>query len=89
MSNEYYHNYEDAINTMRQYTSAGIPFSLTFMKLSGSIARVEKAILRSMSGTGINAKYRLQYTNTSTNEYRSLYLPLLMAVNDKKIRLKR
>ncbi len=89
MSNECYHNYEDPINTMRQHTSAGIPFSLTFMKLSGSIARVEKATLRGMSGTGINAKYRLQYTNIATDEYRSFYIPLLMAVNDKKIRLKR
>lgn len=87
MQEQYYTGYEEPIRMMQRLSKEGISFSLTFMKMNGNVAHIDKAILRSMSLHGKNANHRLQYTNTSTEEHRSLFIPLLMAVNGRKIRL--
>ncbi len=87
MSSKTYHNYEEPIGIMRKLTSLGQPFSITFIKLDGTVTRIDKAALRPMSIKGRNAQYRIQYTNLNTKEHRSFYLPLLLAVEDIKIKL--
>ncbi|WP_378186888.1 hypothetical protein ACE939_00885 [Aquimarina sp. W85] len=87
MNPRHYTSYEEAISLMELITGKGNTFSFTYMKLDGTVSYVSKAVLRSRAATGLNAKHRIQFTNVATNEHRSCYIPLLMAVNNKKINL--
>lgn len=84
-----YNNYEEPITLMRKLSEISVPFSFSHKRSDGTTCIVIKASLRPQSSTlkDRNAKYKLQYTNLNNGEQRSCFIPSLLSVNDKLIKI--
>jgi len=89
MSYLIYSSLEEPVTIMRTLTNQGKSFSVSFVKLDGSIAYIDKATLRKMSGSGKNSRHILNLVNTENQEKRKAYIPLLLGVNGIKVNLRR
>lgn len=85
---EVYKDHERPITLMRQLTVQGIPFKLEFRrKRDGKRRVVHRALLRpqSLGTVDRNSKYKLQFIDRDTDQMGSVFIPLILSVNDKKI----
>lgn len=86
-----YNNYQEAFNDMHHHTELNEPFKLTFRKASdASIKIIPKTLLRKQTPTANdkNGAFKFNYIDVINDECGSAYIPLLLAVNDKQIKLK-
>ena len=82
-----YTDYQQPITEMRKLTALNTPFRMQFKKLDGSNKTIERALLRkqSLSDKDKNSAYKLQYLDTIHDTLGSCFIPLLTALNGKKI----
>ena len=84
-----YTNYRDAFSDMQMHTELGTPFKLTYRRVDGSLNIVTKALLRKQTPKHKDSKasYKFNYIDQQNDQLGAAYIPLLLAVNDKQIRL--
>lgn len=82
-----YRDYEAPISTMRELTKRGEPFQIEFIKLSGERRIIKSALLRKQSKGKYdrNSAHKLQFIDTQSDQLGSCFIPLITALNDKKI----
>lgn len=84
-----YSTHEQAFSDMNNHTKVNEPFKLSFRKDNGQIKIVSKALLRKQTPTNQdkNGAYKFNYIDVVNDNMGSAYIPLLLSVNDKEIRL--
>lgn len=89
MNSEAYSTHEQAFSDMSNHTKLNQPFKLMFRKENGDIKIIPKALLRKQTPTSKdkNGAYKFNYIDVVNDNMGSAYIPMLMAVNDKEIRL--
>lgn len=82
-----YHDYEAPITEMQRLSSINQPFKLEFRKADGSRRIILKALLRGQAHAkhDANGPYKLQFIDTNNDQMGSCFIPLILALNDKKI----
>ena len=82
-----YKDYAEPIKLMKVHTSEGIPFKLEFRKKNGERRLIANALLRkqSLGEHDSKSQYKIQYYDLDNESPGSCYIPLILAVNDKKI----
>lgn len=80
-------NVMTALQRMKEFTEAGIPFSIEYYTLSGRRKVVLTAFLRPgySKKQSSSWKHLIAYTDVSTNEHRQFHRSLLLKVNGIKI----
>lgn len=84
-----YTSYADMFRDMHDLTSINEPFKLVFRKVDGSIKIIPKTIIRKQTpkGKDQNASYKFNYIDVVNDQCGTAYIPLLLSVNDKQIKL--
>lgn len=88
VNQEAYKDHERPITLMRKLTAEGVPFKLEFRrKRDGKRRIVHRTLLRpqSLGKHDRNSRYKLQYIDVDNEQMGSVYIPLILSVNDKKI----
>lgn len=88
MADQTINSIEQAVESMRQLTDQGRPFSVEFVKLSGAVTYIDKAALRHKDNRSNKTKHLLNFTNLENQEKRSCFILWLLSVNDVKIKLR-
>lgn len=85
----HYHNHADAFNDMHRLTALNEPFKLTYRRVDGSVDIIPETLLRKQTPTSKdrNGAYKFNYIDKQDDRLGTAYIPLLMAVNDKKVKL--
>lgn len=90
MSDSTYISYEHAFNDMKNSTVLNQPFKMVFIKENGSKKVVAKALIRKQTPTSNDeyGAYKFNYIDVVNDTMGSAYIPSLVSINDKEIRIK-
>ena len=83
----------EALNIMREQTTIGVPFSMSYQSYNCSknktegVKEVKRAVLRQglRNDSSAYAKELIAYTNIDTNEPRFFRVALLLSFNNEQI----
>lgn len=80
-------SYQSAFDLMHGQTEANIPFKLKFIKADGSIAIINKCLLRKQTPSSKDSlsEFKMNYLDIADDTYGSCYIPLLLEVENRKI----
>ena len=84
-----YTNYSAAFSDMQRLTQLNTPFKLVYRRVDGSLNIVVRALLRKQTPKHKDSKasYKFNYIDQQNDQLGTAYIPLLLSVNDKQIRL--
>lgn len=76
-----------AIHRMKEFTKAGVQFSIEFYTLDGKLRQIESTSLRPGLSDKLSKRWKflIGYTDESTLQHRQFHRSLLMKLNNYKI----